>query len=314
LAGEVISTRFRAGWRIVTAFRNFFDLVFLAGCRNWARGLSAGLAALASIALLALLAGVAGLTALALFNLSTAQAGQAAVLHVYLLDDAAQDQVNDLQSRLSQDPRVISVSYVSKADALLRAEKKPGMTQLVTAADTNPFPASFDVRVRSLGETRAVATSVAADPVVDPQHASSFDADSYGRLQFAFRTLAIGGTGLLVLLLLVAAAVTAGSIRSTLLARRQEVEVMWLVGSPRWMIGGPFLVEGALTGGIGASIGGGLAFLLGVAALRAESGSFSLFLPGVTFAAMGTLLGILIGSGLGLGSFSALMGVRDLRR
>jgi hypothetical protein len=37
------------------------------------------------------------------------------------------------------------------------------------------------------------------------------------------------------------------------------------------------------------------------------------FLPGVTVAAMATLLGILIGSGLGVGSLAALIGVRDLR-
>ena len=272
MAGEVIPTRFGPGWWIVTALRNLFDLVLLAGCRNWFRSLSASLAALGSIALLALMAGVAGLTALALFNLSSAQASQASVLHVYLLDDAPQDAVNDLQGRLQQDHRVASVTYISKSDALQRAERKPGMTQLVNAADTNPFPASFDVRVRSLGEIRSVATLVAGDPAVDPQHPSSFDSDSYSRLQFAFRAVAIAGVGLLALLLVVAAAVTAGSIRSTLLARREEVEVMWLVGSPRWMIGGPFLVEGALTGGIGASIGGGLAFLLGLAALRAEAG------------------------------------------
>jgi cell division transport system permease protein len=313
LAGEVIPTRFQAGRGIATALRNVFDLVLLAGCRHWLRSFSASFAALGSIALLALMAGVAGLAALALFNLSTAQATQASVLHVYLLDEAPQDQINDLQSRLGQDPRVTSVTYVSKSDALQRAEKRPGMTQLVSAADTNPFPASLDVGVRSLGEIRAVAALVAHDPAADPQHPSSFDADFYARLQFAFRTVAIAGTGLLLLLLVVAAAVTAGSIRSTLLARREEVEVMWLVGSPRWMIGGPFLVEGALTGGIGTTVGGGLAFLLGVALVDAQAGSFSVFLPGVTVAAMATLLGILIGSGLGVGSLAALIGVRDLR-
>jgi cell division transport system permease protein len=133
-------------------------------------------------------------------------------------------------------------------------------------------------------------------------------------LQFAFRTGAIAGTGLLLLLIVVAAAVTAGSIRGTLLARREEVEVMWLVGSARWVISGPFLVEGALTGGLGASLGGLVAFSLGLLVLRAEAGAFSVFLPGVTIAAMATLLLVLIGSGVGLGSFSALVGVKDLRR
>jgi cell division transport system permease protein len=314
MAGEVIATRFWRRLWLVIALHNLFDLVLLAGCRNWLRNFSASFAALGSISLLAMLAGVGGLTALALANLSSAQAAQASVLHVYLADSATSPEVAVLRDRLAADKRVQSVTFISKADALVQAQRRPGMEQLVNAANTNPFPASLEVRVRSLGDIRAVAAGVASDPAVDPQHVSSYDAESYSRLQFAFRTGAIAGTGLLLLLIIVAAGVTAGSIRGTLLARREEVEVMWLVGSARWVIGGPFLVEGALTGGMGAALGGLVAFSLGLLVLRAEAGAFSVFLPGVTVAAMATLLLVLIGSGVGLGSFSALVGVRDLRR
>ena len=58
MAGEVIPTRF---WRriwLVVAIRNLFDLVLLAGCRNWLRNFSASFAALGSISLLAMLLGV----------------------------------------------------------------------------------------------------------------------------------------------------------------------------------------------------------------------------------------------------------------
>lgn len=314
MAGEVIPTRWWRRLWLVVAIRNLLDLVLLAGCRNWFRNFSASFAALGSISLLAMLAGVGGLTALALANLSSAEAAQASVLHVYLADGATDDQVAVLHDRLAADHRVQSIVFVSKADALQQAQKRPGMEQLVNAANTNPFPASLEVHLRSLADIRAVATQVATDSAVDPQHATSYDADSYARLQFAFRTGAIAGLGLLLLLIVVAAAVTAGSIRGTLLARREEVEVMWLVGSARWVIGGPFLVEGALTGGTGATLGGLVAFSLGLLVLKAEAGAFSVFLPGVTVAAMATLLLVLIGSGVGLGSFSALVGVRDLRR
>jgi cell division transport system permease protein len=314
MGGEVIPNKFPRRLGIVIAARNLFDLVLFSGCRNWARGLAGSLAALASIALLALLAGVAGLTALALTNISSDQAAKASVLRVYLRDDATGSDISSLQNRLTHDPRVAGVTYTSKAAALAKAQNRPGMTQLVEVAGSNPIPASLEVRVRSLSDIHAVAASVTSEGVVDPEHPSSFDGGTYGRLQFAFRTLAAGGAGLLLLLIVVAAAVTAGSIRSTLLARREEVEVMWLVGSPRWMIGGPFLVEGALTGGFGAAVGGALAFALGLAVLHAQAGAFSVFLPGVTLAAMATLLAVLIASGIGLGSVAAFVGVRDLRR
>ncbi len=314
MGDEVIPTAFPRRNVVLVAATNLLDLVLFAGCRNWFRGFSTGLAALASIALLALLAGVAGITALALTNISAEQAAQASVLRIYLLDDAPTGGVQALQQRLTLDPRVKGVTYTNKAAALAKAQTRPGMTQLVNVAGSNPIPASIEVKVRSLAEIHAVAESIGADPVVDPDHPSSFDGNTYERLQFAFRTLALAGAGLLVLLIVVAAAVTAGSIRGTLLARREEVEVMWLVGSPRWMIGGPFVVEGALTGGIGAAVGGALAFLVGVGVLHAQAGAFSVFLPGVTFAAMATLVVVLIASGLSLGSFSAYLGVRDLRR
>ena len=314
MAGEVIQPKFWRRLWVVVALRNLVDLVLWAGFRNWLRNFSASFAALGSIALLAMLAGVGGLAALALSNLSAAQAAQASVLHVYLQDSASEREISTLHDQLAADRRVQSVAFVGKADALVEAQRRPGMDQLVAAANTNPFPASFTVRVRTLTDVRAVAGSVASDPAVDQQHASSYDASSYSRLDYAFRAGAIGGSGLLLLLMIVVAGVTAGSIRGTLLARKEEVEVMWLVGSARWLISGPFLVEGALMGGLGAALGGLVALSLGLLLLHAESGAFSVFLPGVTFAAMGALLLALIASGMGLGSFSALLGVRDLRR
>jgi cell division transport system permease protein len=300
--------------RVSIVARNLLDLVLAAGYRNWSRNLSGTMPALASIALLALLAGVAAVTALALSTLSATQASQATILHVYLRDDATPNQVGELEDGLRHDGRVVSVAYVSKSDALARAERRPGMTQLVTASGTNPFPASLDVRLRSLSEVRSLAGTVSAAPGVDPNYPDSYDPGTYARLQQALGTVTLVGVGLFLLLLAITAAVTAGSIRSTLLARRDEVEVMWLVGSPPWMIRAPFLVEGALIGGIGAAVGSIATVGLAVAALHAKTTSMSAFLPGVTDAALAAVMALLLAGGLGLGSLSALVGVRDLGR
>jgi cell division protein FtsX len=89
---------------------------------------------------------------------------------------------------------------------------------------------------------------------------------------------------------------------------------MWLVGAPPWMIRAPFLVEGALIGGTGASVGGMLTVGLSAAALHAQSAAMSAFLPGVTDVALALVMALLIAGGLGLGSLSAMIGVRDLGR
>ncbi len=294
--------------------RNLVDLVVAAGYRNWSRNLAGTIPALASIALLMLLAGVGAVIGLAVANVTAYQANQAATLHIYLRDDAAQVQVTALEDSLRGDNRVLSVLYVSKAEALSRAQQRPGMGQLVKASGVNPLPAGFDVRLRSLDDVRPVADSLPASPAVDPDHPSSYAADTYRRLQVLVGTGTLVGGGLLLLLIGIAASVTAGSIRSTMLARRAEVEIMWLVGSRPWMIRGPFLVEGALTGGAGAAVGGLMVIALALATLHAQAAAVSAFLPGVTDAALGLLLVTLVGAGIGLGSLSALVGVRDLRR
>jgi len=300
--------------RVAIVARNLGDLVFAAGYRNWSRNLSGTMPALATIALLALLAGVAGVTALALSTLAVAQTNQATMLHVYLRDDATPDQVGALEEGLRSDGRVVSVAYVSKPDALARAERRPGMLNLVAASGTNPFPASVDVRLRSLSDMRPLAAVVSTAPGVDSGYPDSYDPGTYARLQQVLRAVTVVGVALLLLLLGITAAVTAASIRSTLLARRDEVEVMWLVGSPPWMIRAPFLVEGALIGGTGAAVGSIVTVGVAVAGLHAQSAAMSAFLPGVTGAALAVIMALLLAGGLGLGSLSALIGVRDLRR
>ena len=60
-------------------------------------------------------------------------------------------------------------------------------------------------------------------------------------------------SGLAILILLGAATILIGNtIRLSIFARRREIEVMKLVGASNWFVRGPFIVEGLLTGLIGA--------------------------------------------------------------
>ncbi|HYM51050.1 MAG TPA: FtsX-like permease family protein, partial [Candidatus Limnocylindrales bacterium] len=93
-------------------------------------------------------------------------------------------------------------------------------------------------------------------------------------------------------------------------SRRDEVAIMQLVGAPRWMVRGPFVVEGAITGAIAGAVAGTLTFGLAFAGIHAGSATFTQFVPGVdvTVAALAAL--IVFGTGLGLGSGSSLVSLR----
>src|SRR5260370_17331015 len=92
----------------------------------------------------------------ALHNLEQAQAAQASLLHVYMRDGVPTTDVDVLWDRLARDPRVASVNYVTKAEALARAQRIPGLPHLPAATDGNPFPASLDGRVTTIDDAAAI--------------------------------------------------------------------------------------------------------------------------------------------------------------
>src|SRR4029077_7972901 len=101
--------------RVVVA--NIFRYLFYGAARNWVRNIGSIAPALGSMAMLLLMSGIAGLGGLALFNLERVEAAQASLLHVYLRDDATLPAVDAFWYRLAADPRVASVTYVTRAEA-----------------------------------------------------------------------------------------------------------------------------------------------------------------------------------------------------
>jgi cell division transport system permease protein len=295
--------------RMLNIVRNTFRHLFLGAARGWVRNLGATGPALGSMTLLLLLSGLVGLTAFTVQRLAATQAGDAAELHIYLRDDAQQADVDALRAKLAGDHRVASVAYTSKAAALQRADHRPGMNDLAGAADENPFPASLDVRLRSVTDVGPLAASVNGAAAVDPILPTSYDSGAADRIQKALLVIGIAGGAFLLLLGFVAVAVTANSIRSAILARQNEVAIMQLVGAPRWMVRGPFLVEGAMTGGIAGFAAGLVTLIVGVVVVAAGRSTFAQIAPGVDLGVCLLAAALVFLAGLLLGSAASLVSV-----
>lgn len=307
--GVVLKAPFPPRRSLLNAVRNTIRILFAGAARAWARNLGGAAPALGSMALLLLLSGLVGLSAFALQQLAATQASDAAVLHVYLRDDAKPEDVSALRARLSGDARVSGVSYTSKADALQRAQHRPGLPDLAGAAEDNPFPASLDVRLRSVQDVGALAGLVNGGPAVDPILPTSYNPNAYQRIQRALTILAVAGAAFLLLVGFVAVSVTANSVRAAIYARREEVSIMQLIGAPRWMVRGPFLVEGALTGGVAGLVAGAVTLGVSLAALAAGASTFAEVAPGITVSVCLLAAGTVLGAGLGLGALASLISV-----
>jgi ABC-type ATPase involved in cell division/cell division protein FtsX len=311
--GHVAPARLPLWRRLIALCDNSLRLVVLSGLSSWARDIRLTAPALGSMAMTLVLCGMLALVGISIATVAGQEAGQASIVRVYLASDASPAAVAALESRLSADPRVSSVTEISAAQALQEAQNRPGLSALTGLTASNPFSASLDVQVRQVGSIAAVAAEVVGDPAVDASYPTSYDPDTYARLRKV--ALIVGGVGAALLLLFsaVAYAVAANSMRAIAAARQNEVTVTRLLGARGWMVRGPFVTEGLMTGALAGVLAG--AAVLGVWALAAgfASQTYSQILPGVGPDSVRYVAAAVIAAGLLLGALTAMLGFRRIR-
>ena len=178
----------------------------------------------------------------------------AAEMSVYVRDDATPAARAAVEQMLRDSELVTDHEFVSKSQALARFRRDftdlAGVTEEVTSY---PFPASFEVRLDpNVGDAAAVERLASVVEGASGVEEVRFDQVWIERMVSAVGLLR--GVGLaVVLVLVVAAALTVTNVvRLACFARRDEIEIMQLVGAPLTYVRGPFVLEGVLQGGIGA--------------------------------------------------------------
>jgi cell division transport system permease protein len=196
------------------------------------------------------------------FFLTTDRGLQAAVtvleskveLAAFIDDNAKVSDVLALRARIASDPAVARVDYVTKDQALERlkaiAANRPDLA--VADLDSNPLPASLEIKMADAREARRLAEDLKAeigngvvyDVVDNPQVVD--------QLLTITRVLSVAGVAILAMMLFVALFVIVNTIRIAVHARRDEIEIMQLVGASDWFVRWPFILEGMLVGALGA--------------------------------------------------------------
>ena len=235
----------------------------------------------------------------------------AAEFSVYLAETATADQRASLEKAIDGSGLAEGRTYVSTDQALTRFRREfASLAPVADGLDENPFPASIEVRVRGEaerdGRAAALVSRLATMPgVADVRH----DQEWLRRASSGLETIQAAGLVLAALMAAAAGMTVATVVRLGLHARRDEIEIMDLVGAPMAFIRGPFVAEGLIQGGLGAVIALGvlwLAFVMakgvwGADLQAALSGEVLAFLPVRLWAAL-VAGGMAVGS---LGGFAA---------
>jgi len=185
-----------------------------------------------------------------------AEWSSAAEMSVYLEDQITDAQRSAIEAALAPSEIVASREYVSKGTALSRfKETFSDLAGSIETLGTNPLPASYEVRLKAGPASEAGVDALGAKLQATPGVADvRYDRQWLSRLMSAINV--IRGVGLLIgSVLTIAAALTVASVvRLALNARRDEIEIMRLVGAPTAYVRGPFVMEGVLQGGVGALV------------------------------------------------------------
>lgn len=238
---------------------------------------------------------------------------------LYLRDSVSPQAASRLRAEIGQDPAVAGIEYVSREQALATFRAQfPSEERLLSGLGDNPFPASVVIKVspayRSSEQVRELVQKLNA---LAETEEVLYSQDWIENLAVALRYLKVLGLGIGSVLAASMVTILANTIRLTLHARREEIEIMKLIGATTTFIKTPFVLEGALLGGVGALCS---LFLLRTLFGLAEAklalketfwgiGRGLVFLPDrVTVAFL--LLGIMLGC---LGSVVSLLRLRGTR-
>jgi cell division transport system permease protein len=218
----------------------------------------AGRVAVSAILLITL-----SLAALGAFWLVSSNIGQATDqwrnrvrIIVFLKRDASTAEGHAVADRVTAMPGVATVRYVSKAEALGTLKQVLGKDASVAEQlPVNPLPASLEVTPTAEGATpdgaRALIARLAALPEVDEVGGGS---QWIERLAQGRRLLNVVGAGVGAVLALAAILTVTTATTLVLHARRQEMEIMRLVGAPELVVRMPLLLQGMMQGLLGAMI------------------------------------------------------------
>ncbi len=211
-------------------------------------------------------------------------------------------------------PGVAEVRLVSKQEALERFRTGVGRGgAFLEGLEENPLPASLEITLepasRSAEGMRVVVESLAGLPGIDDLASGQEWVEGYLRAIAVVRGV---GIGLGVILSFAALLIVANTIRLAVLARRDELEILALVGACRAFVATPFLLEGAAQGAAAGFVALGILGALFRIVLPELQFGLALVLGGIEprFFALPEAAGLVAaGASLGLvGSAAALSG------
>jgi cell division transport system permease protein len=184
------------------------------------------------------------------------------IVTFFLKKNLSAAELNFIQQKIRSFPLITAVRTVSSDEALQRFQKNfPELRTIIENLKTNPFPPSLEAKIKekvsdSAGILKFVKETSGLAGVEDVQ----FNRDWVEKMESLSRLARALGFFLGGILVLASFFIISNVIKLNVLARKNEIEILRLVGATNVFIRIPFLLEGILLGAMGSLVS--LLFLL----------------------------------------------------
>lgn len=205
-------------------------------------------------------------------------------MSVYLITETPEEEAEHMMVGLRKLPTVSNVRYVSpEAGQKEFAQNNTGDQATLDALNeaTNKFPGTLRIKLVDINDTRELQEYVDKNGLIQsfmhPDREPSYE----GPLKESIKTIAQAtdfaqrfGSVVSVIFVAISSLIVFNTIRMAIFNRKDEIQMMKLIGADRNFIRGPFVVEAVVYGFIAAVLatGLGLGILYAVKPYLAEAG------------------------------------------
>ena len=216
-----------------------------------------------SICVSVLLAGAVLLVGSNAFRLIQSWGATGVDVSIYLSPDITEDRVVELKKLLNDDPAVIDVRYVSTDEAWqFLADNLGDSAELLDGLDASMLPASLEVALGRAIDKQSLDERLEVWGGLSEVDDVQYNRQWIDRVRNAMGVVRWVAWALGALALIVSAIIVGATFQLAAFSRREEMEVMRLVGAVGIVYWGPVLLAGLLEGVIGSFAGIGLLALI----------------------------------------------------
>jgi cell division transport system permease protein len=174
-------------------------------------------------------------------------------VEAFLPPDATEERIDELRNTVEGYPEVASVNYVSEDEALSKFKDTfKDQPEIYENLDPGVLPASFQLQLEDPALAGDVADKLKAEGFEEEN--LSYPQQTIERLDAVTSYTIWGLYGATILFLVSSVLLISNAIRLSIFARRDEIEVMKLVGASDSFVRAPFVFEGMIQGLIGAGL------------------------------------------------------------